>query len=280
MPNCKYQIKSRIDNNLHISGNYYKLIFNAARIARVAQPGQFLMLRIPSVPGDYQPLLRRPFGIHSVSNHARCGRVTILYEVVGAGTRLLSAKKRGEALDVLGPLGNGFDLSALSYRTLPILVAGGRGVAPLFFLAQKIINRSSRGGHLRPLVLIGAKTKKEILCKKEFASSGLDVKISSDDGSAGFKGRVTDLLRRLLLKGLLENKRTNRQIIYACGPRPMLKELISIVQKYGLAAQVSLDEYMACGLGVCLGCAVHARDGQKLVCKDGPVFDAAAIHLE
>jgi dihydroorotate dehydrogenase electron transfer subunit len=259
------QKKTRIVLNIHLTGDYYKLVLNLPEIARCARPGQFVMLRVAN---DYQPLLRRPFSIHSVNNgksgHNR-GQIEILYQVVGRGTEILSEKKPGEYLDVLGPLGNGFSILDSRYS---LLVGGGMGVAPLLFLAQELstVNRQLS------TVLIGAKTKRALLSKKEFANLGLRVKISTDDGSAGFEGKATDLL-----KYLLSTLNSKPSTIYACGPKSMLKEIAIISKQYHIPAQISLEEYMACGLGVCLGCMVKTKSGYQAVCKEGPVFDSSRI---
>jgi dihydroorotate dehydrogenase electron transfer subunit len=285
MADHKYQMKAKILCNIHISSNYYRLIFIAPEIAQASQPGQFVMLRISD---DYQPLLRRPFSIHrlvydskiSISSHKKNPKaigIEILYEIVGRGTKILSEKKPGEYLDVLGPLGNGFDCQTpITDKQLPIIVAGGIGVAPLFFLAQRLTEYKlpRHAGH-RAIVLIGARTKRKILCKKMFASLSMDVKISSDDGSIGFKGRVTGLLKNILLSAQICSYKC--AMIYACGPRTMLREIAIISKQYGIPAQASLDEYMACGLGVCLGCMIQTKEGHKLVCKDGPVFDISEV---
>ncbi|MBL7081099.1 MAG: dihydroorotate dehydrogenase electron transfer subunit [Candidatus Omnitrophica bacterium] len=275
-----FQTKTKILSNICVGERFYKLTFLAPGIARCARPGQFLNIRISE---EYTPFLRRPFSIHklvhssklivhSQRKNLKADGIEILYEVVGKGTEILSEKKPGEYLDVLGPLGNGFNLSAIRYPLSAILVGGGIGVAPLLFLAQKLIEYYPLSAIRYPLVLIGAKTKKEILCKKEFESLGCRVKISTDDGSSGFKGKVTDLL-----KHLLRAKSYQRGTIYACGPKPMLKEITLLSRQYGIPGQISLDEYMACGMGVCLGCLVETYEGRKLVCRDGPVFDTSII---
>ncbi|MGD9014413.1 MAG: dihydroorotate dehydrogenase electron transfer subunit [Candidatus Omnitrophota bacterium] len=284
MKNRKYQIKAQIISNVRIANDYYRLTLNAPKIAQAAWPGQFVMLR--TTPG-YEPFLRRPFSIHGLiynsqltahnqKKKSQARGIMILYRTVGKGTKILSKEKPGRYLDILGPLGNGFDYQlSITDNRLPVLVAGGIGVAPMVFLAQQLTSHKlAERIEEKPIVLIGAKTKKEILCKKEFASLGLNVKISSDNGSAGFKGKVTQLLKIIV--------RTNRHApryiaIFACGPKSMLQEIASISSQYSIPAQISLDEYMACGLGVCLGCMVNTRKGQKLVCRDGPVFDASRI---
>jgi dihydroorotate dehydrogenase electron transfer subunit len=252
---CKLQVASKIIRNLKIRGNYYKLIINAAAIAKIAQPGQFVNVKVS--PGT-EPLLRRPLGIHSVS----AANLEMLYEVVGPGTRLLAQRKTGEYLDVLGPLGHGFDYLASTAHS--ILVAGGMGVAPLFFLAKRM---------KKALVLIGAKTKTQILCAQEFKKLGCAVRVATDDGSVGFKGKVTQLLSDILRRTKDEGRRT----IYACGPRPMLRVISRLSREYQIPAQISLEEHLACGIGACLGCALKTKAGYQRVCQEGPVFDARQI---
>lgn len=253
--------KAVIYNNLKIGENYFHLTLNARSIAGTCVPGQFVEVRIAD---STEPLLRRPLSIH----RAGASRIEILYEAVGKGTELLSRKKTGESLDMIGPLGNGFTVQRKP-KTVNILVAGGMGVAPLVFLAETLASRDV-------LVLIGARTKKQILCEKEFKKFGCDVKIATDDGSRGFKGRVTDLLAELL--------RTKHDVrstaLYACGPKPMLKAISEISKTHNIPAQISMEEHMACGIGACLGCVVKTKNGYQRVCKDGPVFDAREIVWE
>ncbi|OGX22296.1 MAG: hypothetical protein A3K54_03105 [Omnitrophica WOR_2 bacterium RBG_13_44_8] len=253
------QIRAKILYNKRVKDNYFHSALAAAGLSRQARPGQFLNIRVSDVD---QPLLRRPFSIH----RARGKNIEILYQVVGKATEILSRLKGGEYLDVLGPLGNGFDYPPSANRhPLTILVAGGMGVAPLAFLAEKL-------GH-RSLVLIGAKAKADILSVKEFRDLKCEVKISTDNGSEGFKGKATELLKKILPLAM-----SHKPIaIYACGPKPMLKEIAIIAKNYKIPAQVSLEEHLACGIGACLGCAVKTKEGFKRICKEGPVFNAQEI---
>jgi dihydroorotate dehydrogenase electron transfer subunit len=150
------------------------------------------------------------------------------------------------------------------------------GIAPLVFLAEKLVEINNQQLTINNLVLIGAKTKRQILCEKEFRNLGFDVKIATDDGSRGTKGKVTDLLKNILLATRYSLLAT----IYACGPRPMLKEISCISAAYKIPAQISLEEHMACGIGACLGCVVKTKNGYQRVCKEGPVFNAAEIMWE
>lgn len=256
---------AKIVANQNIRGPYYKIIVEAPEIAIKALPGQFVSIKIAD---DYEPLLRRPFSIYRTQGNS----IEILYEIVGQGTEVLSRKKSGEHLDIIGPLGSGFSYHLLlaAYR-LPILICGGVGVAPMFFLAEQITSDYPK---FDIEVLIGAKTAKQVLCENEFKKLGCSVTISTDDGSKGFKGRVAGLLEKMLNNRLIEEE---RPMFYACGPRPMLREVSRLAYAYRIPAQISLEEHMACGIGACFGCAVKTREGFKRACKEGPVFNAGEI---
>jgi len=277
-----FQIRAKLIYNKKVKGKYFHLLLKAPRIAKQAQPGQFVDIRIND---SCQPLLRRPFSIHKIGHKSQVTshKLEILYEVVGRSTEILSQKKAGEYLDIIGPLGNGFDYrTAYGVARTALLVAGGMGVAPLLFLAEQLMKRNTPYAIRNTLVLIGAKTKGHILCEKEFKKLGYSVKIATDDGSRGFKGKVTDLLKEIL--GTTNHE--PRTTIYACGPRPMLKEIAAISKEHKIPAQASLEEHMACGIGACLGCVVKTQNAKrntqyrfqyKRICKEGPVFNADEI---
>jgi len=205
---------------------------------------------------------------------------------LGEGTEILSHKRPGEYLDIIGPLGKGFDfqLHASGCR-LHLLVAGGIGVAPLTFLAEKLAEVKSQKSKVKTLVLIGARIKDQVLCEKDFRDLGCSVKIATDDGSHGFKGKITELLEEILVTSHKSQVTSHRSAtcnlrpatIYACGPRPMLKEITAISKQHNIGTQISLEEHMACGIGVCLGCVVNTKKGFQRVCKEGPVFNADEI---
>jgi dihydroorotate dehydrogenase electron transfer subunit len=251
------QIKAELIFNKQIKHNYFHCSLHAPRIARSALPGQFVNIKLSETS---DPLLRRPFSIHKVKGSA----IEIIYEVVGKGSSMLSQKKSKELLDIIGPLGNSFSIID---TPCSILVAGGMGVAPLMFLAKKLSKPKT-------LILIGAKTKKQLLCEEEFKKLGCEVKIATDDGSKGFHGRATELLRKVLRAPSTGQQAAS---IYACGPHPMLKALADISRNYTIPAQISLEEHMSCGIGACLGCVVDTKQGFKRVCKEGPVFKAEEI---
>ncbi|HPT06985.1 MAG TPA: dihydroorotate dehydrogenase electron transfer subunit [Candidatus Omnitrophota bacterium] len=254
------QFKAKIVRNTKVGPAYWQLAVEAPAIARAAVPGQFAMLKVCS---GTDPLLRRPLGVHGVKGN----RVIFMYEVVGRGTQALTKALPGHEIDIIGPLGNGFHYKKNSPKYSSIIVAGGMGVVPLLFLAQQLVGRNEK-----PVVLIGGRTMSHIVCKTAFKAIGCDVKISTDDGSAGFNGRVTELLASLLaIRGCRQS------IIYSCGPKPMLKAVSAICLEKNIPAQVSLEEHMSCGMGACRGCVVDTIDGYKRVCKEGPVFEARQI---
>ena len=270
-------IKAKILSNKKIGDSYYKMTLDAPYIAKTANPGQFVQVRCSD---ELDPLLRRPFSIHRVNGEGcRVKGIEVLYEVVGKGTEILAKKEIGESVDVLGPLGNGFTLPDSTLHPPPstLLVAGGIGVAPLVFLAERLAKK--------PTVLIGARTKDLILCEKDFKDIGAEVHIATDDGSRGHKGFVSELLgtRDKGPFDFTQGRQGTR--VYACGPKPMLKSIAAICRKKKLTCEVSLEETMACGVGACLGCAVEIKgqgtrdkgQGCRLVCKDGPVFNAETL---
>lgn len=252
------QLNVKIISNKRLFENYWHLEFASEIIARQARPGQFINIKVNS---GFEPLLRRPVSVHAVEG----AKVKLIYAVLGKGTQALSLKKPKESLDIIGPLGNGFDYKrqVKPKQARNILIAGGMGVAPLVFLAQKLKLSS-------PLVLIGARTKCGILCAAEFKKLNCDVKLATDDGSVGFKGKVTGLLKIML-------EQITPLELFSCGPRPMLKAVAEIAHENQINAQLSLEEHMACGIGACLGCTISTKSGYKRICKDGPVFSSGEL---
>ena len=227
-----------------------------------SQPGQFVMLS-PGPTGAAprtDPLLPRPMAVF----RSEGSWLEVLYKVVGRGTALLAAARRGDRVGLVGPLGGGFPMPGPGERAL--LVGGGTGIASLYDLAaaaQRIGARVS--------VLLGARTADELLARGDFEQLGVDLQLATEDGSAGRKGLVTTLLDDAL-------REPGSARVYACGPTPMMRAAASRAGSAGHPCHVSLENRMACGYGVCLGCAVpRASGGFDLVCRDGPVFDADAL---
>ena len=267
-----------ITSNKKITPYIYKMRIKSEYLAKHISPGQFVEVRCSN---GTNPLLRRPFSVHRILSDS----IEILYETVGKGTELLSRKKPGDVLDVIGPLGNGFGLRNTKYeRRTTILIAGGMGVAPLVALAETIVQRTAYSVQREKLcVLIGAKKKEDVLCVRDFKKLGVKVFITTDDGSKGGKGLVTDFLNKVLRNTHYAIRDTQ---IYACGPIPMLKATAAIAKAHNIPCQVSLEERIACGVGVCLGCPVRivtshksqvTSSEYKMICKDGPIFNAREI---
>ena len=258
------QILAKVIENREVGSGFFRMRIASEYLAKAAKPGQFVEVRCGR---GTEPFLRRPIGVNGVA----AGGIELLYEIVGRGTELMSRMKKGEECDVIGPLGNGFNIDTRAQghkSTRAILVAGGNGVAPLLFLAEELSKKRRE-----VFVLIGGCSKSHILCEKEFKKTGAKVSISTEDGSKGRKGLVTHLLTNLLGPCPLPLATT----IYACGPMGMLRAVARMARDNGVPCQVSLEERMACGVGVCLGCPVKVRHGYKMVCKDGPVFNAEEI---
>ncbi len=275
------QIDAKVASNRKVTKNYYLLRLEVPFGFKDAQPGQFVHLRISD---SCDPLLRRPFSIHNLVTIKTKSRkqkllLVILYELKGKGTNLLSEKRVGEYLNILGPLGRGFDLQAKNTKdSVNIIIAGGAGVAPLYSLASQFSSaRTAKTKQGKTIVLIGAGTSLKILGEKEFQDLGCEVKVATEDGTRGYKGKITRLFEKTLSK--LETKAKSRSQInvYACGPEAMLIELSKICAIKKIPLQVSLEEFMGCGIGACLGCAIKTKTGYQRVCHDGPVFNAQDI---
>lgn len=240
-------------------GPYAHLRLQAPAIARRAQPGQFVEVRLA---GEGAPFWRRPFSVCRVAGQA----IELLVKAVGPGSRLLCALRAGQTVDVIGPLGRGFSLSGPEPR---ILVGGGYGVVPLLFLAERLL-ASGRQAE----VLLGGRRREDLVLRSHFQHLRARVACATEDGSFGVCGLVTGLLE----KRLQEAKTKIR--VAACGPRGMLAAVARLAAAHGSRAEVSLEEVMACGLGVCNGCAVKTTGGFRPVCADGPVFPAEEIDWE
>jgi dihydroorotate dehydrogenase electron transfer subunit len=266
------QLDIKIIENKQIKQGFYRMRVESLYLAKNTRPGQFFEVKCSDTS---EPLLRRPLGAHRILKNG----VEILYKIVGIGTGLLSKKKKGEYLDAIGPLGNGFFVqrTAYSVQRTGILVAGGIGVAPLVALAEELAHGPQSTVHRKKkklYVLIGACKKEHILCEKDFRGLGFEVIICTEDGSYGKKGLITEPLRYLL--STIDYRLST---IYACGPATMLETVAKIAGSRNIPCQISLEERMACGVGVCLGCPIKikAKSEYKMVCKDGPVFNAEEI---
>lgn len=268
-------MKAKILWNQEVSPGYFKMLLHSEEVSKKGKAGQFLMLRVRE---EYDPLLPRAFAIHK--KIPSDSSLEILYQVVGKGTRLMSCMKPEEEIHLIGPLGNGFDISDKTERA--ILIAGGMGIAPFYFLAEELKKKG-----IKTHLLVGGKKNKDILCIEEFRSLGLEIDVTTEDGTLGKRGMATWLFRDLLKE---KHKDFFKDAcIYACGPYAMLKNIASLTSKHSMTCQVSLEAKMACGMGACLGCVVKARGykahlhepfSYERVCKEGPVFDSGEIFWE
>ena len=258
---------------------YRYLRLAAPQIVADAQPGQFVHVK---VPGLEISALRRPFSIFNAED----GVLELLYKTVGRGTAAMNAIAVGEEVEVMGPLGHGFPDRC---EGVPLLVGGGFGVAPLYFLARKLLGeaeslplqdkdvlQSSNGGgrdSSAPMIalFVGGRTKNDLLCLDRFEKLGVKIFTATNDGSAGVQGLVTDPLDDELIKLREAGKDFE---IFACGPDPMLKAVALRATGTGSKGWISMDRHMVCGVGACYACIQKTVRGNSRCCIEGPVFEA------
>jgi dihydroorotate dehydrogenase electron transfer subunit len=240
--------EARVTANEAIMPGVYLIRLDCPDIATQARPGQFVMVRCGE-GAEYQ--LRRPLSIHRTGGN----ELALLFNVAGKGTRWLSECPPGEEVDLMGPLGNIYEIYPDSRKLL--LAAGGIGIAPLVFLAEETIRRGKE-----VTLLLGAATAGQ-LYPSRLLPAGLRLVIATEDGSGGEKGMITDLLSGFT---------GGADQVFACGPLPMYKTMAGMAELKDKAVQVSLEVRMGCGLGVCYGCTVKTINGLRQVCKHGPIF--------
>ena len=228
----------------------------APQIAAEAVPGQFVNVQVSQRTA---PLLRRPLGIACVDK--KYGAVSLIYRIVGDATKILADACSGDRLSLVGPLGHGFDLSAKH----PLLVGGGTGLAPLWYLAQSMVDEG-----IRPDVLMGGRTAEDLFWRDMYIDLVERMGFTTDDGSLGTPGTVMAELPLML-------RRLHYDCVYVCGPVPMMKAVSAAVLEKGIKCQVSLEKYMGCGLGACLSCSCQGVGRRLKVCQDGPVFWAEEV---
>ena len=232
-------------SNEKIAVNTFKTVLEGDTSAITAS-GQFVNIKLD---GFY---LRRPISVCDYDGES----LTIIYKVVGKGTEYMSGLSKGDKLDILTGLGNGYDLTKSGNN--PLLIGGGAGVPPMYNLCRKLLAEGKK-----PTVIMGFNTSDEIFYEEEFKKLGADVIVATADGSKGVKGFVTDAM-----------KGVSYSYIYTCGPEPMLKAVYNAAESGG---QFSFEERMGCGFGACMGCSCETKYGNKRICKDGPVLDKEEI---
>jgi dihydroorotate dehydrogenase electron transfer subunit len=261
--------KTIVLSNQEISPDYYRMRILAPDYNKHAQPGQFVMFRVQRAQ---PPLLRRPFGIFRAGfMPADCDSmppkefIEIIYKVVGSGTEIMQRLHYGDPVELLGPLGRGFEYGASDEEK--ILVGGGIGLVPLYMLAEKLVEKS------KVRLLMGGRTRDDIITVTEFERLGVETYVSTEDGSLGEAGLVTQVLESKL-------RENNKVTVFACGPMPMIEAVQKICKRSATPLQVSLEALMACGVGACLGCVVKgsghtdAQPSYLCTCKVGPVFQS------
>ena len=262
-------IKVKILSKEEVAPNIFLIKLSAPSVAQEALPGQFIHIKCSK---DNYPLLRRPLSVHRIDKEK--GEIFILFQIMGEGTKLLADRSIEDNLDILGPIGNSFNIYPESKKI--VIIGGGIGVAPLLALCEESIRQSKE-----VRVLIGALKKELVIGEESFKILGAKVDVATDDGSYQYGGLVTDLLERMIKEGWLADQ------IFACGPKSMLKKISKIALQANVNYQVSLEERMACGIGACLGCVckikIKDKRGYKVkyeykrVCVDGPVFAGSEV---
>ena len=263
MPDIKSQFieDASILSNEFITHDTLVMELTSPQIAKAAIPGQFIMVSCSKT--GHSPLLRRPLSIHDVSGD----KVSLLYKIIGAGTEIMSVMNVGDSVSLLGPLGKGFTVGNSKHHCL---VGGGIGMAPLLHLA-KLIKETDPEATITTLE--GVRSKRDVLVLEKFKPFG-DVHVSTDDGTEGHHGFVTQIMDKLTL---------HDTTVYTCGPVPMMKGVATIAKASGCDCLISMETHMACGMGACLGCsyprAGHHEGVEKYIhtCKDGPVMNSTLI---
>ncbi len=261
-----FETEGIVVKNNRIKSLYFILWIDCPLIANQVRPGQFVMLRVSD---DRIPLLRRPFSIYKTypTDHPekkKRGYLVIVYKTVGQGTQKMTALRTGQRVRLIGPLGNGFTRPPLPSPENYILVGGGMGIVSLFSLTEMLGGRDLT-------VLIGGKTRTDILCVDDFKNLESKVLIATEDGSLGIRGTVVDLF----FSQRKTFRRNEKYSIYACGPVAMLRALAGAVTFKNLTCQASFEARMGCGFGACWGCVIRTKDPKtpyQRVCTDGPVF--------
>ena len=251
------QLKFNILHNEPLTHDIFRMLLTPANeadlpILESVRAGQFVNIAISGC------FLRRPISVCDIE----AGKLCIVYKVVGHGTSIMANMKPGEWLDLLLPLGNGFNIAAAT--TKPLLIGGGVGVPPLLMLAKQLIQAGKQ-----PEIVLGFNQKQDIILKEEFIRLGCNPIIATADGSEGIHGFVTDAISST-------NHLHSCTYYYACGPVMMLKAL---QQQMSIEGEISMEERMGCGFGVCMGCTCHTHNGAQQVCTNGPVFSSRQLIL-
>ena len=262
----KMQLQAKLVKKEQLKDDIFKFSVEAQEIVNIAKPGQFLEIRVTD---QAEPFLRRPISIYNLNKEN--GILEFIFQVKGKGTKILAQKQEGELIDIIGPLGNGtFEYS--KYQNLAI-IGGGIGIFPLYELAKEA---KLDGKNVN--TYLGFRNKEFVTLEEEFKNVSTSLCLATDDGSYGKNGFAINFLMEDIENGKIDS-------IFACGPMPMLRAVKELAIEKNIPCQVSLEEKMGCGIGVCLGCAVKTAESSsdspeyKHVCKAGPVFDAGEVEF-
>jgi dihydroorotate dehydrogenase electron transfer subunit len=247
-PKVGRSFRARITSNEPVNEQHRLLTFERPGGSPEPKPGQFYMLGTGG--SGIEPLLKRPLCFFRRSDEG----VQLLYRIVGKGTRALASVQPGDMIDIVGPLGNAYP--APKKGTTPVVVTGGIGMASVFPFVMAHAGKAE--------VIYGARTASELMFLDELAGAARTLHICTDDGSHGIKGIVMDALEHMTL-----DEQTR---LYVCGPKPMIRAVKGLADAKGIAGWASLEEYMACGIGACMGCVCRTKKGYSRVCKEGPIF--------
>lgn len=248
----KYILDLKVTENIRLHANYVLLKLTQSAPLPEMLPGQFAEIRVDNSPSTF---LRRPISINYVDREKN--EVWFLVQLVGDGTRKLATLEKGDLLNVVLPLGNGFSMPQTPEEKA-LLVGGGVGTAPMLYLGESLLKRGCK-----PSFLLGARSKNDLLQLEQFASLG-EVYVTTEDGSMGEKGYVT-------MHSVLKEHKFD--MIYTCGPKPMMVAVAKYAKESDTECEVSLENTMACGVGACLCCVEKTDEGHVCVCKEGPVFN-------
>lgn len=261
--NCKAEIL-KIEK---LKQDIYKFSVKAEEIVSYAKPGQFVEIRVAD---SIEPLLRRPISIYNLEKET--GILEFIFQVKGKGTTILAERKVGEKLDIIGPIGYG-TFSIKEYKKVAI-IGGGIGIFPLYELSKQL----KQNTNTNVSIYLGFRNKDLVTLEEEFKSVSDKLTITTDDGSYGTKGLAIEELKK-------DCNKEKPEKIYACGPLPMLKAIQQYAKENNIPCEISLEQKMACGIGVCLGCAVKTAKSSQTepqywhVCKAGPVFNAMDVEI-
>lgn len=260
--------KCKIVSHEDSAPGYRTLVFSAPQIAASVVPGQFVHVKVPRLD---DAALRRPFSVFDAD--AEAGTLTVLYKIVGRGTEALAKESVGAEVEVIGPLGFGFPVKC---EGVPLLVGGGYGVAPLYFLAKRMLEK---GDIQKPKLFVGGRTKDDLLAVEKFRELGIEVFTATNDGSEGVKGFVTEPLDDELIR---LREKAGRFELFTCGPDGLLKAVSDRALGTGSKGWISMDRHMICGVGACFACIQKLKRPNGEVwnarcCVNGPVFKAEEI---